>query len=114
MWYYIINSNIRYWCIVLYYNGIQVIPGTVIIIIGASMSEPHIDELNIKKSVCMYICIYVCLFQSLTQISLTLIVTLYYNGFSGRVQNLSCHLITHALACCALARDHETRQLRVK
>ena len=45
------------------------------------MSEPHIDEINMKKSVCMFV--------SLTQISLTPIATLYDNGFSGRVQNSS-------------------------
>ena len=41
------------------------------------MSEPHIDELNMKKSVCIV---------SLTQMSLTPIATLYDKGFSGRVQ----------------------------
>ena len=30
--------------------------GGMIAMIGASMSEPHIDELNMKKSVCMYVC----------------------------------------------------------
>ena len=58
-------------------------------IIGASMSESHIDQLNGKNSVCMYVCIYLCMFVSLTQISLTPIATLYDNGFSGRVQNSS-------------------------
>ena len=31
-------------------------------LIGASMSEPHIDELNDKNSVCMYVCTYVCMY----------------------------------------------------
>ena len=44
-------------------------------IIGASMSEPHTDE--------------ICMCVSLKQISLTPIATLYDNGFSGRVQNSS-------------------------
>ena len=72
------------------YSGV-VAPCDIIYIhiIGASMSEPHIDQLNGKKSVCIYVCMYVCLSQSLTQISLTLIATLYDNGFSGRVQNSS-------------------------
>ena len=34
-------------------------------IIGASMSEPHIDELNMKNPyVCMYLCMYVCKFDT--------------------------------------------------
>ena len=32
------------------------------LLIGASMSEPHIDELNTKKSVCMYVCMYVSMY----------------------------------------------------
>ena len=58
-------------------------------IIGASMSEPHIDVLNM----CVYVCMYLCLCQSLTKISLTPIATLYDNGFSGRVQKHHVHLI---------------------
>ena len=71
------------------------------------MSEPHIDEINMKKSV--------CLCQSLTQISLTPIATLYDNGFSGRVQNTSraFNYPRSALALwpasCALARDHRNQ-----
>ena len=59
------------------------------LIIGASMSGTDIDDLNMKKSVCMY----VSMFVSLTQISLTPIATLYDNGFSGRVQTRHMHYI---------------------
>ena len=73
------------------------------------MSESHIDQLNGKKSVSMYICLSV----SLTQISLTPIATLYDNGFSGRVQNSSRAFIypCSALwpASCALARDRRNQ-----
>ena len=36
-------------------------PSIHAVVIGASMSEPHIDELNTKKSVRMYLCMYICL-----------------------------------------------------
>ena len=42
-----------------------------------------------REKFCMYVCMYLCMFVSLKQISLTPIATLYVNGFSGRVQNLS-------------------------
>ena len=72
-------------------------------VIGASMSEPHIDEINMKNSVCISVSMYVCLSQSLIQISLTPIATLYYNGFSGRVQNSSRAFIYPRSALCALS-----------
>ena len=37
-------------------------------LIGASMSEPYIDELNVKESVCMYVCTYVCIYVQFAQI----------------------------------------------
>ena len=32
------------------------------IVIGASMSEPHIDELKDENCVCTYVCMYVCMY----------------------------------------------------
>ena len=58
--------------------------------IGASMSEPHIDELDKKKSACTYvyisICMYVCKFDTNFTYSDS---DHLHNGFSGRVQNSS-------------------------
>ena len=34
---------------------------SLVYLIGASMSESHIDQLNGKNSVCMYVCMYVCI-----------------------------------------------------
>ena len=76
--------------------------------IGASMSEPHIDELNMKKSVCMSVCLSV----SLTQIVLTPIATLYDNGFTDRVQN-SSRAFNYPCSGCALARN-QTAESQVK
>ena len=74
-------------------------------IIGASMSESHIDQLNGKN-------LYVCMFVSLTQISLTPIATLYDNGFTGRVQN-SSRAFNYPCSGCALARN-QTAESQVK
>ena len=70
-------------------------------IIRASISTPHIDELNMEKSLCLYIS------DSTFDTNFTYSVSdLYDNGFTGRVQNAS-RAVNYP--CHALARDRRNK-----
>ena len=82
-----------------------------LLLIGVSMSEPHIDHTPQARNNCGYVCMYVCIcYVSLTSVCCTLVLEI-------RVHPEMLHILTCSMYWCAHVRGlqlHPTRRLNSK